>query len=613
MIAIEAQEQPPAVDGVKPGESAAVRWRSLPLTVYIFAGVLLLRLIVLVRLTGSPFLLPAQGDMHFYNHWALRILHGELTDGRAFYGLPLYPYLLAGLYKLFGYSPFIPGLLQVSADAGTGVLIYKIARRVFRVEAIGLLAAIGWAIYLPEQAYSAILMPTALAVFVFWFVVWQVVKRDASPKPLVLLLLGALIGFSAMGIATVLFLIPLVLGAVFFKWKRPLLALLLLLGVAAGVAPCAAHNYFIAHDRVLLSAHSGVNLWIGNNPYANGYPRMPPGLHAGQEAMLQDSITAVQKSVGHELKRSEVSDFWAAKARAYIRENPGAWLKLVAAKVVNFWNAFQYDDLSIITNLRLQGVLLPGLKFGLIAALALAGLIFALTSAPQSRWISAAVLLHMASLLGVFVTERYRLAAVPGLLIFAAFGVYTFWQSCTALNLSRGSAYLAALVLATAFVSIPKKDPSLWALDPYNSGWQALESKNYALAEEKLKLAYAYVPDNAEINFALGNLRLEQGDKTGAKSFYRATLELDPEHEGSWNNLGVLALDEQRWSLAIQFFQNALSSSPNDAKTHYLLARAYSSTGDRAQALREIEIALRARPEQPEFVAFHETLNATQP
>ncbi len=551
--------------------------------------------------------------MHFYNDWALRILHGQWTDHRAFYGLPLYPYFLAVLYKLFGYSPFVPGFLQALADSGTAVLLYKIAGRVFGGVWIGLVAVAAWAFYLPEEAYSVILMPTALAVFIFWFVLWEIIKRETAPGLPFIFLLGLLVGFAATGVATLLFLLPLLLVAIFLKWQEPLrnrifqLALLAL-GVLLGIAPCAAHNYLAAHDRVLLSAHSGVNFWIGNNPTANGYPRMPPGMHAGQEAMLQDSVTMAQNAAGHEMKRSEISEYWATKARTFIRENPGAWLRLIAVKIANFWNAFQYDDLSIITNLRLQGVLLPGMRFGLIAALALPGIVFAYKKLPLSRWVLAALLLHMASLLSVFVTERYRLAAVPGLILFAVFGLAYFWTCLTNASYVRSAGYLACLALAAFLVSIPKKDPSLWALDPYNSGWQALDSKNYPLARAKLQLAYAYVPENAEINFALGNLQLEQSDKTGAKSWYARTLRLDPGHEGALNNLGVLALEEERWELAIKFFQGALHASPNDAKTHYLLARAYQQNGDLASAQNEINLALQLKPQQPEFIQLQNSL-----
>ena len=105
--------------------------RSLPFGAYVFISIFLLRLIVLARLTASPFLIPSRGDMHFYDEWAQRILEGQLTEHQAFYGLPLYPYLLAFLYKIFGYSPFIPGFLQALLDAGTALILYKLGARLF--------------------------------------------------------------------------------------------------------------------------------------------------------------------------------------------------------------------------------------------------------------------------------------------------------------------------------------------------------------------------------------------------------------------------------------------------------------------------------------------------
>src|SRR5438876_11490930 len=105
---------------------------SLGASHYIFVAVFLLRIVVLTRLAGSPFLLPMRGDMHFYDDWAQRILHGQLTDHLAFYGLPLYAYFLATLYKIFAYSPFVPGFLQPCLDAGTSSILYQLALRLFR-------------------------------------------------------------------------------------------------------------------------------------------------------------------------------------------------------------------------------------------------------------------------------------------------------------------------------------------------------------------------------------------------------------------------------------------------------------------------------------------------
>src|SRR5438128_2327841 len=278
---------------------------------YIFAIVFLLRIIVLARLTVSPFLLPMRGDMHFYDDWAQRILHGQLTDHLAFYGLPLYAYLLALIYKLVGYGPFIPGLLQAGLDAGTAVLVYKLGARIFatshpeteenprdhrwsfllarRGQLIGVVAALGWAFFMPAQAYAVILMPTVWFVFVFWFLVWRMVRTNVAPGRTESLIYGCLIGFAAMGVAIIFFLVPLLLAAILCKpssnRERSLLAklsavALLFFGIGVGTSPCSIHNYFVARDPVFLSAHSVVNVWIGNNPLATGYLRLPPGFHA---------------------------------------------------------------------------------------------------------------------------------------------------------------------------------------------------------------------------------------------------------------------------------------------------------------------------------------------
>ena len=164
------------------------------------------------------------------------------------------------------------------------------------------------------------------------------------------------------------------------------------------------------------------------------------------------------------------------------------------------------------------------------------------------------------------------------------------------------------LLAATWLVSVPQRDPGLWALDAYNSGWQALQSNNLPLAKKKLELAYAYVPENSEINFSLGNLHLAQGKHKEAKAFYVATLRLDPRHKGALNNLGILALTEEQWSLAADFFARALELDPRDAKVHYLLAQALLRSGNPEGARNEILKALELKPDQPEFTTLRDKI-----
>jgi tetratricopeptide (TPR) repeat protein len=590
----------------------------------LFAAILLLRLVSLAQLSGSPLLFPSNGDMSFYNDWARRILHGAGGERLAFYGLPGYAYLLAAIYELFGYNPFTPALLQICADAGTGVLIYKISLRLFaplppeartkQAQCIGLVAGACWAFFEPAQAYSVVLMPTALAAFVFWFVVWQLLKRDEFPRLPWFFVLGLLIGLSATAIATLLFLLPLLIAAAVCKWRaipaarRIASIALLLLAAGIGTAPCWIHNYFYAHDPVFLSAHSGVNFWIGNNPSATGYPNFPPGLHAGQQSMLKDSIAAAERAAGHPLKRAEVSAYWSAQAKAYIRLHFFEWLRLLAIKIGNFWNAFQYDDLSLVTTLRQQAIVLPGLRYGLVAVFALAGGVFALWNFPRARWVAGAILLQLCALLPVFITERYRLPAVPGLLIFASYGVWFFADSVRHVRTRRLIAFGVVIAGATLFVARPRTDGSLWALDAYNSGIVALDVQNLPLASKDLELAYRYSSENAEVNFAMGNLRLAQGERTEAKAYYLRTIQIDPAHGRAFKNLGVLALEEQRWELARAFLAHALRGDARNATTHFLLAKACAFEGAMGCARAELHTALELNGQQPEFIAFGKQL-----
>src|SRR5205809_2733432 len=231
--------------------------------VYVFSAVLLVRLVALLHMAGSPFLIPSYGDMHFYDDWARHIVAGEIGEPLAFYGLPLYAYLLAAIYKLAGYGPFLPELLQACADAGTSVILYQLAVRIFnrdcndcvRGKMIGILAALGWAFFEPAQAYAVILMPTSLFVFIFWVVVWFIVQRDTFPLPRILFFLGCLIGLIATGVATILFLTPVLVVATFSKWRsqeeanfwRPRIIGILLLtsGLVCGTDLCWLHTYFL--------------------------------------------------------------------------------------------------------------------------------------------------------------------------------------------------------------------------------------------------------------------------------------------------------------------------------------------------------------------------------
>ncbi|HEX5176409.1 MAG TPA: tetratricopeptide repeat protein [Chthoniobacteraceae bacterium] len=578
-------------------------------------------MLVLVRFSRSADFLPDGSDMQYYSEWALRIARGQWTDHLAFYGLPGYAYLLAGFYYLLGFDPFTVALVQAGLFAGIATLVFGLARQITvanrqgdacEANIAGVMAAVGWMFFVPAQTYTTILMPTIWGVGGFWLCV-LVISGGRKLTELQWLGIGLLIGLLATISATAFTLVPLVIAAIALSAGREarearVLSKLLLpviacfAGIGLGIAPAWIHNHIVAHDKVALSSHSGINLWIGNNPTATGYPKMPPGIRPTQSGSMHDSIVLAEQAAGRKLSRGEVSQYWAGRAKEFVRAHPAEWVRLLGRKLFNFWNAYSYDDVTSIVRLRALKVTWPGVSFGWVAVFGLAGMATFGWSSLPGRFTTAAIILHMAALLPAFVTERYRLLAVPGLIAFGAAWIIEMQQRLARGEFARMAVPGTAAVVAALFVAQPQTDTSLWSLDYYEAGIRQTETGQLGAAQKSLALALAYEPRSADIYFALGNLSLAKENRDGAKACYRRALELNPVHDGVLNNLGVLAMEEKRWPLAESFFLKSLQTEPEDPKTFYLLARVRLERGDRDGARTALNEALRRRPGQREFL-----------
>ncbi|MEK0451659.1 MAG: hypothetical protein RL088_3927 [Verrucomicrobiota bacterium] len=603
-------------------------------------------------------------------------------------------YTLTGGYN-HDYSPFLIGQFNAAMHALTATFIFLIGRRIFGSERRGLtlsLTAVAvWLALTPAQVFTAILMPTSWVICGYWGTAYFLLRtwQEGKPKqPFAWLLAGIATGLIASTVATILMLLPLAIlcialtsrgvkqrviavlaalaGAfavssafsaafdfsatraitaavalgsvgVLYSLQRDSIqtairAALLLAGVYLATSPVWLHNRIVAKDNVFLSAHDGLNFYVGNHAEANGYTKIPSTMSSSQEGMLRDSELIPQAEAGRAMKRSEISAYWKAKANAYIRDNPGDWLQLLGRKFANFWNVYQYDDLSIIKLLRDEGAVPPGFRFGFIAALGLAGLPFCWMRWPASRWIIGAVALHVFSLMPVFITERYRLAAAPGLILLGIGGLAILQESLASSKMGRVAISIAALVAAAAFCTLSRADAG-WALDYYKAGIRATQTSMLAKAQgnpiasqaaleraqRNLETAYAYVNGNADLVFAMGNLWMEKGDPARAERCYLRAVAISASvnparvHDGALTNLGMIAANRGAWAEAERYFLESLHFDPADAKTWFSLAEAREKSGNLTGAR---EAALRAqtlRPGHPDIEAIVRKLPAGNP
>ncbi len=661
----------------------------------VFILAFLVQFAVLISISNTSYFLPDSDDMKFYNDWARRIAAGQWSDGKAFYGMPGFAYILAGIYSVVGYehsfTPFLVGQINAVCHALTATFIFLIGRRVFGggkgAVALSGIATGMWLALTSAQVFSAILMPTSWVISGYWGATLFLLRAWQSERPPTLMTwcaVGLATGLLACTVATIFMLLPLMLLCIalttgraerravsiaaafagafavsstfsaafdysFLRlaiavvavamlvalWKvRPPLfqiaarAALLLVGVYVATSPVWLHNRIVAKDKVFLSAHDGLNLHVGNHAEANGYTKIPSTMSASQAGMLRDSEIIPQAENGRSMKRSEISAYWKSKARAYMREHTGDWLRLLGTKFANFWNVYQYDDLSIIKLLRDEGAVPPGLRFGFVAALGLAGLPFCWGRWKGSRWIIGAVALHVGSLMPVFITERYRLAAAPGLILLGVGGLAILWQHIAQANWRAAGISFATMAAAAWFCTQSRADAG-WALDFYKAGIRATQAsvlaKDPAVAAaaldragRNLETAYAYADANADLVFALGNVWWERHDTTRAEACYLRAVELsiaaNPNrgHDGALTNLGVLTAHRGAWAQAERYFSESLHFDPVDAKTWVFLGEARARLGDQAGAREATARASELQLGLPEIEKLREKLRNGQ-
>jgi hypothetical protein len=189
---------------------------------------------------------------------------------------PVYPYLLAGIFKVYGVYTYQSQLIILTINclfsALTCVPIFFAGRKLGGVAA-GAIAAWVWAFYV-----EAILTPvqwiwdTSLAALVCACIVWATLEIRDSRKTWHWIGYGALWAFGLMVNAAIASVAPFVLLWLAWPlWKerknRALLRLPIYaaLVIAAGCTPWTVRNLVVMHKLIPLRSNFGLELWLGNN------------------------------------------------------------------------------------------------------------------------------------------------------------------------------------------------------------------------------------------------------------------------------------------------------------------------------------------------------------
>lgn len=535
------------------------RWRALAWV--LFAGALL-RFAYFAEHSASPFLNVPLLDEKFYDVAASGLLgSGELAELNPVFRSLGYPAFLAACYVVGGDSGRI---LAVAAQhllgLATALLVAAIAYRLFRRTGAAAFAA---ALYLfagPPLYFEGELLAETLFIFGTTLIAWLLVRCVPDRGTLApYLYAGGAIGLVAQIRPNALVAVgALILLALLRSPSEPLPAGRRIKTAAAGslatlaaLALCAVLQLPWVGRFELLPSQGGVNLFLGNKRGADGMiPRQSSATTYGDT--YRDSVQVWSEEVfHHETGRparspSELSRFWTAKTFREIAADPGAWLRLLAAKAVYLVSNAEIPNNKSYAFALLEESQLLRFTLPFFVLLSLAGAGFLAARRIGDRDALAAVLL-LALMLGLgaiafFVNARFRLPLFP---LLAAIAGGAFLRRAAAGAEARREAALAAAVaagLGLGSLLAPPRPQQLPGLgrDYFFRSLAFFEKGDFAGSLNDARRAVELEPDDAATRVQLGNAALAHGDQDLAyQSFGQAVVLLPAEPRG-FHNLGLV-------------------------------------------------------------------------
>ncbi len=625
--------------------------RALPLA--LFALALAVRVIFVEQYRANPLFTSPIIDARFHHEWALRIARGEGFGEGAFTRAPGYPAFLALVYRAAGIGPrrdTAGATARVTEDAGaaatrddaaaarailhakraqallgalSALFLFLGASRLFD-RRVGAIAALLFALHPVLVFYTGELFVETLAIFFLLaaFAILAAALDAGGPR---LLAGGLLLGLAAVTRPTVLPLaaaLPAALLVARLAARRPIAralrdALLLAAGVAAAIAPVTIRNVRESGDLVLVASQGGVNLWIGNNPSADGKSALSPG--RGRTATAEPSPDIIdvasrqiaEEEMGRALTAGEVSDFWGRKAKAWIREHPLDFARLLARKIAylcggaEIWD--QQCDVDFLSRFSpLLGALLAArpISFpsGVVMPFALVGLAIAVR-APRRTWLVLWFLLaYCGGALLFSITSRYRLPALPFLFVLAALAAVALverWRAGGA-RAPLPIAVPIALLAVAANLHARYPNPLLAARGRVFVANAWIDARRPERAEPLLDEAMRLDPSAADPWYAWGMARHALGDRAAARHGFEEALARDPGFERARVNLANVLAEEGAWEEAIRHYTEALDLLPGDEMilaNLFEVARQAAAQGAPDVAERALRTVVAERPD----------------
>jgi 4-amino-4-deoxy-L-arabinose transferase-like glycosyltransferase len=312
--------------------------------------VLMVIVALAIRLAVIPFVYRDWLDPFVLQHWAFGLIARSIASGHGFGSPfaetgssallpPVYSYLLAGIFKVFGIETKCSILAALSLNslfsALTCIPVFLLAREAFG-DRVARWAGWGWAFspygiyYGADWAWSTCLVTFELA----WLFLFAL-RLENSTRTRDWILFGLLGGLAALTEPVVLSVVPLLgLWTVYRRyrqrrsWKLPMVAAAL--AALAIMSPWIARNYELFHKFIPVRSGFGLELYIGNNGYSERWVNSSLHPNHNDAELSEYERDGEIAYMNHKLQQ----------AKTYIHAHPGWFAWMTFRRMVYMWTGY---------------------------------------------------------------------------------------------------------------------------------------------------------------------------------------------------------------------------------------------------------------------------------
>jgi len=259
-----------------------------------------------------------------------------MDTGPSAWFTPIYPYLVAGIFKIWGIfsdaSKLLIEVLNCMFSALTVIPIYEISRKAFG-KGVAIAASWTWVV-LPSALFFPIfwIWDTACAALFLTLILWATLEVVHSKSALVWAGYGALWAVGVLINPSLFSLFPFLAGWALWQ-SRAASTSWLKLGAAAvlvfaiGLVPWTVRNYRVFGKFVPLRSNFGLELWLGNNPKVPD--TWTPWLHPNDDPKEAAKYERMGEMAYMEEKQHE--------AFVFMRTHPADTLNFMFRRFVENW------------------------------------------------------------------------------------------------------------------------------------------------------------------------------------------------------------------------------------------------------------------------------------